>query len=237
MERTNLTQEGYKITPEGEKYFASNKAPNINESVDEVDNLIPQNEVMTPTRQIIKDVEEGADADNLLDNFFDRLDQTPTVAGKVRYDKSFVLRKSANPYMRSTSEKLLEESVGNKDYSRSILTADIQKNNYSATKLTSFYKEYEPAFTQYLKDIGKSTRFKSYNLNDRMEFSNLVSRAVRGEVIGIPAVTRAAESTKRLFKTMLDDLKTDGVTGAADILDNANYFPRHWSISRLQDVN
>ena len=236
MERTNLTQEGYKITPEGEKYFASNKAPNINESVDEVDNLIPQNEVMTPTRQIIKDVEEGADADNLLDNFFDRLDQTPTVAGKVRYDKSFVLRKSANPYMRSTSEKLLEESVGNKDYSRSILTADIQKNNYSATKLTSFYKEYEPAFTQYLKDIGKSTRFKSYNLNDRMEFSNLVSRAVRGEVIGIPAVTRAAESTKRLFKTMLDDLKTDGVTGAADILDNANYFPRHWSISRLQDV-
>ncbi len=236
IERTNLTQEGYKITPKGEKYFASNKAPNINESVDEVDNLIPQNEVMTPTRQIIKDVEEGADADNLLDNFFDRLDQTPTVAGKVRYDKSFVLRKSANPYMRSTSEKLLEESVGNKDYSRSILTADIQKNNYSATKLTSFYKDYEPAFTQYLKDIGKSTRFKSYNLNDRMQFSNLVSRAVRGEVIDIPAVTQGAEATKRLFKTMLDDLKKDGVTGAADILDNPNYFPRHWSISRLQDV-
>ncbi len=236
IERTNLTQEGYKITPKGEKYFASNKAPNINESIDEVDNLIPQNEVMTPTRQIIKDVEEGADADNLLDNFFDRLDQTPTVAGKVRYDKSFVLRKSANPYMRSTSEKLLEESVGNKDYSRSILTADIQKNNYSATKLTSFYKDYEPAFTQYLKDIGKSTRFKSYNLNDRMQFSNLVSRAVRGEVIDIPAVTQGAEATKRLFKTMLDDLKKDGVTGAADILDNPNYFPRHWSISRLQDV-
>jgi hypothetical protein len=236
IERTNLTQEGYKITPKGEKYFASNKAPNINESVDEVDNLIPQNEVMTPTRKIIKDVEEGADADNLLDNFFDRLDQTPTVAGKVRYDKSFVLRKSANPYMRSTSEKLLEESVGNKDYSRSILTADIQKNNYSATKLTSFYKDYEPAFTQYLKDIGKSTRFKSYNLNDRMQFSNLVSRAVRGEVIDIPAVTQGAEATKRLFKTMLDDLKKDGVTGAADILDNPNYFPRHWSISRLQDV-
>ena len=31
IERTNLTQEGYKITPKGEKYFASNKAPNINE--------------------------------------------------------------------------------------------------------------------------------------------------------------------------------------------------------------
>jgi len=236
IERTNLTQEGYKITPKGEKYFASNKAPNINESIDEVDNLIPKNEVMTPTRKIIKDVEEGVGADELLDNFFDRLDITPTIGGKIRVDKSFVLRKSANPYMRSTSEKLLEDSVGNKDYSRSILTADIQKHNYAGTKLTSFYKDYEPAFTQYLKDIGKSTRFKSYNLNDRMQFSNLVSRAVRGEVIDIPAVTQGAEATKRLFKTMLDDLKKDGVTGAADILDNPNYFPRHWSISRLQDV-
>jgi len=236
MERTNLTQEGYKITSKGEKYFASNKAPNINESIDEVDNLIPKNEVMTPTRKIIKDVEEGVGADELLDNFFDRLDITPTIGGKIRGDKSFVLRKSANPYMRSTSEKLLEDSVGNKDYSRSILTADIQKHNYAGTKLASFYRNYEPAFTQYLEDIGKSTKFKSYNLNDRMQFSNLVSRAVRGEVIDIPAVNRGAEATKRLFKTMLDDLKKDGVTGAADILDNPNYFPRHWSISRLQDV-
>ena len=407
IERTNLTQEGYKITPKGEKYFASNKAPNINESIDEVDNLIPKNEVMLPTKKIITDIKDSLkikkilqeenkikkidnyniksqndyfllssktkeltkefrgipasqkdkffiqselntkldamqvtdvkilkkyrkkgigksiykltledafkkqkslvsdnsvsqsalrvykslekegfeisynkdvtikksddlldkirgdqvvsndknipvatiknsqknvdlllkdDDSNLLSVFFDRLDITPTIGGKIRGDKSFVLRKSANPYMRSTSEKLLEDSVGNKDYSRSILTADIQKHNYAGTKLTSFYKNYEPAFTQYLEDIGKSTKFKSYNLNDRMQFSNLVSRAVRGEVIDIPAVTRGAEATKRLFKTMLDDLKKDGVTGAADILDNPNYFPRHWSISRLQDV-
>lgn len=35
---------------------------------------------------------------------------------------------------------------------------------------------------------------------------------------------------------MLDDLRKDGVEGAADILDNPNYFPRHWSLSRMQDV-
>jgi hypothetical protein len=35
---------------------------------------------------------------------------------------------------------------------------------------------------------------------------------------------------------MLDNLKKDGVEGAADILDNPNYFPRHWSISRMQDI-
>tara|TARA_R100000700_G_scaffold14725_1_gene20680 strand:+ start:1550 stop:4831 length:3282 start_codon:yes stop_codon:yes gene_type:complete len=235
-ERKNLKEEGLNITPKGEKYFGSDKNPNINESIDEVDNLIPKNEVMIPTRQVIKDVQTGVQADELLDNFFDRLNITPTVAGKVRADKSFVLRKSANPYMRSASEKLLEDSVGNKDFSRSILTADIQKNNYAATKLTSFYKEYEPAFRAYLKEIGKNTKLARYNLNDRIEFSNLVSRAVRGEVTDIASVEKGSIATKRLFKTMLDDLRKDGVTGAADILDNPNYFPRHWSIMRLQDV-
>jgi hypothetical protein len=236
MEKKNLTEEGFKITPKGEKYFGPDNPPNINESIDEIDNLIPKNEVMIPTRQVIKDVETGVDADELLDNFFDRLNQTPTVAGKVRADKSFVLRKSANPYMRSASEKLLEDSVGNKDFSRSILTADIQKQNYSATKLTSFYKQYEPAFEEYLKEIGKNTRFVKYNLTDRMEFSNLVSRAVRGEVTDMVSVNKGAKATQNLFKTMLDDLRKDGVQGAADILDNPNYFPRHWSIMRLQDV-
>jgi len=178
-----------------------------------------------------------SDDEILLDNFFDRIDVTPNVGfAKGRFDKSSVLRRSDNPYMRSASEKLLEDTVGNKDFSRSILTADIQKANYSATRMTSFYKEYEPAFTQYLTDIGKTTKFKSYNLNDRMQFSDLVSRAVRGEVVGIPAVNKAAEATKKLFKKMLDDLRKDGVEGAADILDNPNYFPRHWSMSRMQDV-
>ena len=332
MERKNLTQQGYKITESGEKYFASDKLPNINENIDEVDELLKgqanvkgtskniyskkekemindikidlqtkpkstslgreikkledkeqnlineiqdikqqisegaifgkdfltrkqielenvsksiknktskltKDKISKTEKEIISDIEEGVDADDLLNNFFDRIDTTPNVGfAKGRFDKSSVLRRSDNPYMRSTSEKLLEDTVGNKDFSRSILTADIQKNNYAGTRMASFYREYEPAFTQYLKDIGKSTRFKSYNLTDRMEFSNLVSRAVRGEVTGIPAVNQAAEATKRLFKRMLDDLREDGVEGAADILDNPNYFPRHWSLSRMQDV-
>ena len=236
MEQKNLKEQGFVPTEKGQKYFGSDRNPEINHNIDEVDNLTTKNEVMLPTKKIIEDVKKGVEADELLNNFFDRIDQTPEVAGKLRIDKSFALRKSHNPYMRSASEKLLEDSVGNKDYSRSILTADIHKQNYAGTRLTSFYKEYEPAFAAYLKEIGKSTNFKSYNLMDRMEFSNLVSRAVRGEVVDIAAVNQGAEATKRLFKRMLDDLKKDGVTGAADILDNPNYFPRHWSISRMQDV-
>ena len=246
MEKQTLKQEGFKITESGEKYFAKDRLPNINENVDEVDELLKgqanvkgtsKNIYSKQEKEMINDIKEGVDADDLLNNFFDRIDVTPNVGfAKGRFDKSSVLRRSDNPYMRSASEKLLEDTVGNKDFSRSILTADIQKANYSATRMTSFYKEYEPAFTQYLTDIGKTTKFKSYNLNDRMQFSDLVSRAVRGEVVGIPAVNKAAEATKKLFKKMLDDLRKDGVEGAADILDNPNYFPRHWSMSRMQDV-
>ena len=45
--------------------------------------------------------------------------------------------------MRSTSEKMLEESTGNVDNSRSILTADIHKHNILLTKKANFYKDYE----------------------------------------------------------------------------------------------
>jgi hypothetical protein len=138
--------------------------------------------------------------------------------------------------MRSASEKLLEDSVGNVDYSRSILTADIHKQNYAGTRMIQFYKKYEPAFEKYMNEVkGKKYGIK-YNLNDRIEFSNLVSRAIRGEVIGITTVNQAADATRVMFKKMLDDLKESGVQGAADILDNPNYFPRQWSISRIQDV-
>jgi len=246
MEKQTLKQEGFKITESGEKYFAKDRLPNINENVDEVDELLKgqanvkgtsKNIYSKQEKEMINDIKKSVDADELLDNFFDRIDVTPNVGfAKGRFDKSSVLRRSDNPYMRSASEKFLEDTVGNKDFSRSILTADIQKSNYAGTRMTSFYKEYEPAFAQYLTDIGKTTKFKSYNLNDRMQFSNLVSRAVRGEVLDIPAVTKGAEAVKKTFKRMLDDLKKDGVEGAADILDNPNYFPRHWSISRMQDV-
>jgi hypothetical protein len=246
MEKQTLKQEGFKITENGEKYFGKDKLPNINENIDEVDELLKgqanvkgtsKNIYSKQEKEMINDIKEGVDADELLDNFFDRIDVTPNVGfAKGRFDKSSVLRRSDNPYMRSASEKLLEDTVGNKDFSRSILTADIQKSNYAGTRMTSFYREYEPAFAQYLTDIGKTTKFKSYNLNDRIQFSNLVSRAVRGEVLDIPAVTKGAEAVKKTFKRMLDDLKKDGVEGAADILDNPNYFPRHWSLSRMQDV-
>jgi hypothetical protein len=246
IEKKTLKEDGYQITEEGEKYFGSDKLPNINENINEVDDLLKGQEKIKPTnkniyskqeKEMIDDIKQNVSSDELLDNFFDRLDKTPNVGfAKSRFDKSSVLRRSDNPYMRSASEKLLEDTVGNVDYSRSLLTADIHKHNYSGTRMTSFYKEYEPAFTEYLKEINKSTLFKSYNINDRMQFSNLVSKAIRGEVTPLASVNKAANATKKLFKKILDDLKKDGVAGAADVLDNPNYFPRHWSISSIQTV-
>ena len=72
---------------------------------------------------------------------------------------------------------------------------------------------------------------------DRMEFGNLVSRAIRGEVTDMISVQKGAEATRKQFKKMLDDLKESGVEGAAQVLDNPNYFPRHYNINRIVEVS
>ena len=246
IEKQNLKDEGFKFTDKGNKYFGPEKPANINENIDEVDDLLkeqkvkarPTNKYSKVEKQMIKDIENEVSGDELLDNFFDRIGITPDVGfARFRFDKSSLLRRSDNPYMRSASEKLAEDTVGNKDYSRSILTADIHKNNYAGTRLVRFYKEYEPAFGEYLKEIGKSDKFQAYNLMDRMEFGNLVSRAIRGEVTDMISVQKGAEATRKQFKKMLDDLKESGVEGAAQVLDNPNYFPRHYNINRIVEVS
>jgi hypothetical protein len=178
-----------------------------------------------------------SDEEILINNFFDRLDVTPNVGfAKFRGDKSSVLRRSASPFTRSWSEKMAEEAVGNTDSSRSIITSDLIKHNYATTAETLFYKSYAPAFQKFMKEV-KNKRFgNDYNINDRMEFSTLVSRAVRGEIIDVPGVEEGVLATRKVLKKILDDLKKDGVQGAKEVLDNPNYFPRRWSIGKMQEV-
>jgi hypothetical protein len=175
--------------------------------------------------------------EDVVVNFFDRLDVTPNVGfAKFRGDKSSVLRRSASPFTRSWSEKFAEEAVGNVDSSRSIITADLVKHNYATTAETLFYKSYAPAFQKFMKEVKKRRFGNDYNINDRMEFSNLVSRAVRGEIIDVPGVEEGVLATRKLLKKILDDLKKEGVEGAKEVLDNPNYFPRRWSIGKMQDI-
>jgi hypothetical protein len=175
--------------------------------------------------------------DDVIVNFFDRLDITPNVAfAKARGDKSSVLRRSESPFMRSMSEKFAEEAVGNVDSSRSIITADLVKHNYAMTTETLFYKNYAPAFEKFMKEVKGKKFVSKYVIQDRLEFSNLVARAVRGEIIDVPGVAEGALATRKVLKKILDDLKKEGVEGAAEVLENPNYFPRKWSIGRMQDM-
>jgi hypothetical protein len=247
IERTTLENDGFKITPQGEKYFGAKQEISLNKNINEVDELykdqlknVPVNQLKYSPQEldIIKSIKEGFGDDELLNSFFDRIDQTPGTANplKVRLDKSFVLRRSENPLMRSASEKIAEDPVGNIDKSTSILTADLHKNNYAATKMTQFYKEYEPAFRDFLKETGRSTNFIKYNYNDRLEFARLVANATRGEGTELKSIQRGAEASKKLFKNFLDDGKKYNVKGMEDIIDNQNYFPRHHSIAKYQDI-
>ena len=139
--------------------------------------------------------------DEVVTSFFDRLDITPNVAfAKYRGDKSSVLRRSASPYTRSMSEKLAEEAVGNVDSSRSIITADAVKNNYATTVETLFYKSYAPAFQKYMKEVKGKKFGNEYNINDRLQFSDLVSRGVRGEIIDVAGVQEGVLATRKVLK-------------------------------------
>lgn len=175
--------------------------------------------------------------DDVIVNFFDRLDITPNVAfAKARGDKSSVLRRSESPFMRSMSEKFAEEAVGNVDSSRSIVTADLIKHNYAMTTETLFYKNYAPAFEKFMKEVKGKKFVSKYVIQDRLEFSNLVARGVRGEIIDVPGVAEGVLATRKVLKKILDDLKKEGVEGAAEVLENPNYFPRKWSIGRMQEM-
>lgn len=175
--------------------------------------------------------------ENVVINFFDRLNITPNVAfAKWRGDKSSVLRRSASPYTRSWSEKMAEEAVGNANSAKSEITSDLIKHNYAITTETLFYESYAPAFQKFMREVKKKKFGNDYNINDRMEFSTLVSRGVRGEIMDVPGVAEGVLATRNVLKKILDDLKKDGVEGAKEVLNNANYFPRRWSISRMQEM-
>ena len=87
-----------------------------------------------------------------------------------------------------------------------------------------------------MKEVKGKKFVNNYIINDRLEFSNLVSRGVRGEIIDVPGVAEGVLATRKVLKKVLDDLKKEGVQGAAEVLDNPNYFPRRWSVGKLQDI-
>lgn len=244
IERRSLENDGYKITPDGERYFKPIKYVDLNRNTDEIDevNKLQNKFIFSNKSKYIENqniaktkVKDFIKGDETLENFFDRVDKTPDVANPLflpRIDKSSIGRRSDNPLARSLYEKLAEEPVGNKDYSVQIPTADIHKKNYYTTKITQFYKGYRPGLNEYLDSQKKF--FKRYNYKTQEEFSNLVGRAIRGENIQIPAVQKAAVQSKVLLKNILDDLKAAKVQGATDVIDNPNYFPRKYLLSKIQ---
>ena len=245
LERFNLENDGYQITEKGNKYFKQPKLFDQNKNTDEFDDLAKEQknfifsnkkQYATDQATAIKTISNLIEGDDVLQSVFERIDKTPNVAfSAIRFDKSSVLRTSPNPAMRTFAEKMAEEAVGNRDYSPSILTTDIFKNNYFQTKLIKFYKGYRPALDEYLD--SKKVFIKSASINNISDFSEMVGRSIRGEVIDEPGVRKAAQHSRTFLKEMLDDFKKQGIAGAADILDNQNYFPRSWMVSKIVKIS
>jgi hypothetical protein len=254
IERESLEKEGYKLTEKGERYFKKPKYVNLNSNTDEYDDdikitkkLLFGNQKQYNKEQLdaIQTLKKTFEGDEVVENFFDRIDKTPDVANPFRlrvYDKSFILRRSDNPAMRSTSERVAEDAIGPRDFSSMELTADIHKNNFFKTEITKFYKGYKPALDKFVENKYKSSfslkrkTIKTYSHSTLSEFSDKVGRAVRGEAIEDPGVQEAALYIRKFLKNFLETMRRDGVKGADEILDNVNYFPRHWSVRKISQI-
>jgi len=255
IEKTSLEREGYNLTEKGKRYFKKTRNVILNANTDEYDEdiKITKKLIFGNQKQYNKDqlnaidtLTKSFEGDEVLSNFFSRIKKVPDVADpfKLRfYDKSFILRRSDNPTTRALSERIAEDAIGPRDINIAPEpTADLIKNNFFKTELTNFYRGYRPALDKYVEDKFKSSLslkrkiIKNYSYQTLSEFSEKVGKGIRGEIVDEPGVKEAVEHSRKFLKNFLETMKKDGVQGADEILDNVNYFPRHYSVRKMSEL-
>ena len=255
IEKTSLEREGYNLTEKGKRYFKKTRNVILNSNTDEYDEdiKITKKLIFGNQKQYNKDQLDAIDVltktfegDETVSNFFSRIKKVPDVADPLKlrfYDKSFILRRSDSPATRALSERIAEDAIGPRDINIAPEpTADLIKNNFFKTEITKFYRGYRPALDKYIENKYKGSVsvkrkvIKNYSYEALSEFSEKVGRGIRGEVFDEPGVQEAVLSTRKFLKDFLEKMKKDGVQGADEILDNVNYFPRHYSVRKMSEL-
>ena len=148
---------------------------------------------------------------------------TPQLKGleaKVRFDWYGQLAKSDNPFVRFLGRGLLEDPVGTRGVVQEASAeefASVLKKRAQA----SFYRDANPALSDYLKGVPLRERGQATN-----RFFEAVTAAVRAEDFSDPVIGRAAQGMQRAIKTAADEAKRFGVKGFEDLDLTGGYVPR-----------
>lgn len=145
------------------------------------------------------------------------------VEANVRFDWYGQLAKSENDYVRFIGNKLLADPVNTQTPAVEEFARVLKKRG-----LTEFYREADPALSDFLKGVPLGQRTAATN-----KFFEAVTNAVRMEDFTDPAIGRAARGMAQSLRVVAAEARRHGVKGfeALDLADN--YVPRIPSAQKI----
>ena len=157
-----------------------------------------------------------------------------TALGTGRIDLAGRLKTSESPLVRRLGGLLVEDAVGNADGSVNRFAVSEQIDRQRKTRMTRFYRDYNPAFSEWRK-ANKKWMFSE---RARAEFNDAVGKAVRRPIDATtdPHVAKAAGAIKRELADLLQYGREKNVRGFNEIKDNAEYMTRQFNLKRLDDL-
>ena len=152
-----------------------------------------------------------------------------------RLDRAGVTDMSANKLVRGVSE-ILYESIGKvgKNWVRSKTMSQVKQFELNRQRML-YYREWVRHYDDFLKENGYS-RLRLEGISKRNEFNEMLSRAIRGEVVDSPSINSMAKAHADRMKDMLEMAKASGVRGADKVIENANYLTRIYSKVKMTEM-
>ncbi len=162
---------------------------------------------------------------------------SPTSAfGKARIDMVGQLKQSEHPIVRALAGSLAEDGVGNAD--GSILTRTASENVSLAmkTRMTQFYRTAEPAYKEWLKEMGAPFWKRSMY---REDFFSEVGKAVRrqdGFYTDNVQINKVANAMRSMQRDLLSFAKEKGIRGFDNVAENSEYLMRVFHHRKLDEM-
>lgn len=160
----------------------------------------------------------------------------PTTAmANARYDRAATFKSSESDLIRDFGGGLVEDAVGNADGSANRISVSERKTRADRVRLGRFYRTYNQAYREWLKDNGKRM-FWQHGHQDRSEFNRMVTLGGRREIDAVQNkhVAKVVSQMKAEFSDMLQFGKQMGIRGFDEIKANNNYMVRRHRQDRLQ---
>lgn len=154
---------------------------------------------------------------------------------KFQFNYASTFYNSSNPLARRLGARLIEVGVPLKGHKTKRHTAEGRKYMVQRTMDTIMMRVFDHHFRDWMLNVkGKGKVRAMFSLRDAHEFSEEVSRAIRGDYVSIsPQAKAIAGEHGRIMEAWLRAAQEAGVRGFDNIEPNPKYLPRLWHPEKL----